>query len=115
MIVQDFDQLANDPRVMSMNQQEFDMSTNLVSDDGVLPRSVRFAAADAISNFRSEFETQRAGGGGSSSVRPILFYPDGTCQDARVILVNDRGEMKQVVLRSLTGTSRISMMEEARR
>ncbi|MBX3416074.1 MAG: hypothetical protein KF851_00605 [Pirellulaceae bacterium] len=115
MVVQDFDKLANDPRVMSMGQQEFDMTTNLVSDDGVLPRSVRFAAAEAVANSRSEFESMTAGGGGNSGVRPVLFYPDGTCQDARVILVNDRGEMKQVVLRSLTGTSRVSLMEEGQR
>ncbi len=114
MIVQDFDRLVSDPRVMSMSQADFDASTPVMSDDSVLPRNVRFAAADAIANFRSEFETRAAGGQANSSVRPVLFYPDGTSQEARVILVNERGELRQVVLRGLTGTSRVSPLQEGR-
>ncbi len=35
---------------------------------------------------------------------PILFYPDGTTSDARLVLANDRGKHVELTLRGLTGT-----------
>ncbi|MEX1224568.1 MAG: prepilin-type N-terminal cleavage/methylation domain-containing protein [Pirellulales bacterium] len=38
---------------------------------------------------------------------PILFYPDGTCSSANVLLRNRNGRLLEVSLRALTGTSRV--------
>jgi hypothetical protein len=114
MAVLDFDNVAADKNLQRMDASQFDQSTNLVSDDNLLPRGVRFAAGEAISNSRSEFVTENSKGGGSGGLRPILFYPDGTCQDARIVLSNTKGDMKQVVLRSLTGTSRTTEVQGGR-
>jgi Tfp pilus assembly protein FimT len=108
MAILDFDNLAANQSLQRMDATQFDQSTNLVSDDNLLPRGITFAAGEAISNSRSEFVTENSKGGSSGSVRPILFYPDGTCQDARIVLSNTKGDVKQVVLRSLTGSSRVT-------
>jgi len=38
---------------------------------------------------------------------PILFYPDGTCSSANLLLRNRNGRLLEVSLRALTGTSRV--------
>ena len=42
---------------------------------------------------------------------PILFYPDGTTSDARVVLRNDRGWIIEIELRGLTGVARVGRAE----
>jgi hypothetical protein len=111
MAVLDFDNVASNQSLQRMDATQFDQSTNLVSDDNLLPRGITFAAGEAISNSRSEFVTENSKSGSSGSVRPILFYPDGTCQDARIVLINAKGDVKQVVLRSLTGSSRVTEVQ----
>ncbi len=114
MAVLDFDNVASNQSLQRMNATQFDQTSNLVSDDNLLPRGVTFAAGEAISDSRSEFVTENSKGGSSGSVRPILFYPDGTCQDARIVLSNTKGDVKQVVLRSLTGSSRVTEVQGGR-
>ena len=48
------------------------------------------------------------------SMRPVLFYPDGTSQDAVILLASPRSSaVIQVELRGLTGTSsKTDVMEE---
>lgn len=71
-----------------------------------LPRGVRFVAGQAIADIRSQFEADAAGGG-AGKLKPILFYPDGSSQDAQVILANERGDAVRVVVRGLTGSTRV--------
>jgi Tfp pilus assembly protein FimT len=70
-----------------------------------LPRGVRFVAGQAIDDIRSQYEADAAGGS-SGKLKPILFYPDGSSQDAQVILANERGDVIRIILRGLTGSAR---------
>lgn len=71
-----------------------------------LPRGVRFVAGQAVADLRSQFESDSAGGA-AGKLKPILFYPDGSSQDAQIILANERGDAVRVVLRGLTGSTRL--------
>jgi prepilin-type N-terminal cleavage/methylation domain-containing protein len=76
-----------------------------------LPRGVRFVAGQAIADIRSQFESDAAGGG-AGKLKPILFYPDGSSQDAQIVLANERGDAVRVVLRGLTGSARVVRLAE---
>ena len=78
--------------------------------DGLLPVGVRFDDAQVRADTRSESLGDSGGGGGSSrpAASTILFYPDGTSQQARLRLVNDRAWYVQLDLRSLTGSATVS-------
>lgn len=80
--------------------------SNMDYSNEVLPRGVRFIAGQAMSDIRSQYE-QSTGGGAGGKLKPILFYPDGSSQDAQIVLANERGDAVRVVLRGLTGSARI--------
>ncbi len=70
----------------------------------LLENEIVFAVGESIQDSRSvdalSRSTQEYG-----VMRPVLFYPDGTSQDAAVLLQNKRGALIQINLRGLTGTS----------
>ena len=68
--------------------------------DNWLPRQVRFAAGESELDFRSVAAKEASGG---APVNAILFYPDGTSQDSRILLQDDQGSLMAVELRGLTG------------
>ena len=81
--------------------------------DGVKPESVIrelengivFVSGQAHEDSRSQMATEQATST-FSGMRPVLFYPDGTSQTARVLLQSSNSStMIQVDLRGLTGTS----------
>lgn len=72
--------------------------------ENFLPRDVRFVAGETGQDNRSESAKQNADGG--EGMEAILFYPDGTSQDARLVLQNTRGALISVELRGLTGIAR---------
>ena len=59
-----------------------------------------FVAAETLNDARSE-STREASGG--APIDAILFYPDGTAQDARILVQDERGRTMAVELRGLTG------------
>lgn len=69
-----------------------------------LPRGITFAAADSPSDARVA-QAMVENDVNLSTMRPILFYPDGTSQNATIILRNDRQELYKVTLRGLTGSA----------
>ena len=71
--------------------------------DNWLPRQVRFVASETQANARSEAAQAQ---GGSSSMNAILFYPDGTSQDAKLYLQDERRRLMAVELRGLTGLAK---------
>ncbi len=72
-------------------------------EDDLLPRGISFAGnVVAVDDRAAE---ALSAGGTDNTVRPILFYPDGTSQDARIILQNEKGGFIEVQLRGLTGLS----------
>ncbi len=71
-------------------------------EEDLLPRGVMFVGSEVATDSRSA-SVLNSGNAGSSSIRPILFYPDGTSQDAKVILRNEKQGMLAVELRGLSG------------
>ena len=71
--------------------------------DNWLPRQVRFVAGETLTDSRSESAQAVSGG---SSMDAILFYPDGTSQDAKLFLQDERGRLMAVELRGLTGLAK---------
>ena len=78
--------------------------------DDLLPRGVVFAAGQAVEDARAAQAVADVGAS-SSSVKLVLFYPDGTSQDARIYLENDKGDLRRIELRGLTGTATSSKVE----
>ena len=68
--------------------------------DNWLPREVRFVSGETELDSRSEAAKDSSG---SPTMDAILFYPDGTSQDARLRLQDERGRLMAVELRGLTG------------
>jgi prepilin-type N-terminal cleavage/methylation domain-containing protein len=69
-----------------------------------LPNGLTFAGGATSNDARAQFESE----GGSfeqPGMIPILFYPDGTSQDAQLIVANAQGDQMKIRLRGLTGLS----------
>lgn len=81
--------------------------------DESLPQGVTFVEGEAIQDARSvaaEQETTIRMG----DVRPILFYPDGSSQSARLYLKSNEDDMMEVQLRGMTGTSSTAPVNDRR-
>ncbi|MDA8562897.1 GspH/FimT family pseudopilin [Mariniblastus sp.] len=74
-------------------------------DDDLLPGGVTFVAGQTYVDARATDTSEQIGDG--SALRTILFYPDGTSQDARLTLQNEDGRIIDVTLRGLTGTASV--------
>lgn len=81
-----------------------EVRTNL--EENQLPNGIVFAEGVTSNDGRSADAFSRNGAGGSSQIKPILFYPDGTSQDARVYLRDERSNTTSVQLRGLTGIAK---------
>lgn len=71
-----------------------------------LPEGVIFLAGETLSDNRSsEIDAALAQQLARETVwsPPILFYPDGTTSDARVVLANKKRQVIEVTLRGITG------------
>ncbi len=83
-------------------------------DENELEHEIIFTTGETIQDSRSQAEMQNASVN-FADMRPVLFYPDGTSQDATVILQNQTGLAIQVNLRGLTGnatSTRLLSIEE---
>ena len=74
--------------------------------DGRLPRGITFYSGQAVEDTRSVLAAEEGNVGGAANM--ILFYPDGTCQDAELYLKNDKDLYIRVSIRSLTGVASVS-------
>jgi hypothetical protein len=101
--------VANSNRDMMAATQSTDQAASVPR---VLPEGVVFGKGEVETDARSyEIQQQMQGTGldGSSAAAPILFYPDGTTSDARIVLTNQYQKLFVVVsLRSLTGIAKVS-------
>ena len=79
-------------------------------DDDLLPGRVIFVAGQTVVDAR----VADAGPTDTSQLRTILFYPDGTSQDARLTLQNEDGRLIDVALRGLTGIASVQPRNEVR-
>ena len=73
-------------------------------EDDLLPRGIVFVVGEVVADSRGAEIMSGAGSGGA--LKPILFYPDGTSQDAIITLQNQKQAMIEVQLRGLTGRAK---------
>jgi type II secretory pathway pseudopilin PulG len=81
-----------------------------------LPQGLVFAGSAVSEDARAQFESEGASLA-ARNMTPILFYPDGTSQDAYVLVANDQGHQIRIRLRGLTGMSsaaRVGQEEQQR-
>jgi len=83
--------------------------------EATLPEGVSFAssevtAADAQGDPSQQLPSTVDDGAKSDATwsQPILFYIDGTCSNARLVLKNDRDFSIEVAIRGLTGVTTVS-------
>jgi Tfp pilus assembly protein FimT len=110
---------SNDPSATSfmdgtMPQIDARNANNPLGIAGLkLPPGIKFFSGEATTDSRSLEVTANATGmdagsgldSGSGLSQPIIFYPDGSTTDARLVLTNERFCV-QLYLRGLTGLSR---------
>lgn len=77
-------------------------------EDDLLPKGISFAAGEVSSDARSAEVLSSAQSG---ELRTVLFYPDGTSQDAKIILQNDKENFVEIQLRGLTGIAKTVRVE----
>lgn len=78
-------------------------------EEDLLPQGVIFAGSQAAVDARA---AETLGGGDGGGLRPILFYPDGTSQDARVMLQNEKNQFVEIQLRGLTGLPTVIRVDQ---
>ena len=84
-------------------------------EDNMLPNGVLFADTNVGGDARSVEVLSGTGGSGSKGgLQQILFYPDGTSQDASVVMQNEIGGVVEVQLRGLTGLSKVVRLKGLR-
>ncbi len=76
-----------------------------------LPQGLLFAGSSVSDDARAQFESENSQLAGEG-MTPILFYPDGTSQDAYVFVQNQQGEQVRIYLRGLTGMSSVIRVGE---
>jgi Tfp pilus assembly protein FimT len=93
---------------------------HLINDETAqtLPDGIEFVSGVEIADERTETIAGEVADASPESGRydtpwspPILFYPDGTTSDARVVLRNKRGWTVAVELRGLTGVAHVGRPE----
>lgn len=101
--------LSGDNQEMAAATQAADQAASMAR---ALPEGAVFVRGEVESDTRSyEIQQQMQGASNTSSTEsaPVLFYPDGTTSDARIVLTNQYQKLFVVVsLRSLTGIAKVS-------
>jgi Tfp pilus assembly protein FimT len=83
-------------------------------EDNRLPNGITFAAGEVLSDARAAEVLAGTGGSGGEGLQQILFYPDGTSQDASIVMTNEIGGIVEIQLRGLTGLSKTVRLKEMR-
>lgn len=82
-------------------------------EENVLPNGVIFSGGQSATDSRSTQLIAEFGDQGNG-LQQVLFYPDGTSQDASVVMQNQLGGLVEVQLRGLTGISRSVRLKQRR-
>jgi Tfp pilus assembly protein FimT len=82
---------------------KYRLSADPRAEDSKLPRGVVFGNLAKGEDSRAAFSD-----GGQKSDLEIVFYPDGTCSDVpELLLSNEYGMQIRLILRGLTGVTRL--------
>ena len=76
-------------------------------EENLLPNGIRFAASEVLEDSRAAELLEGTDGEAGKGLQQILFYPDGTSQDASVVLQSESGGIVEVQLRGLTGLPKV--------
>jgi Tfp pilus assembly protein FimT len=75
-----------------------------------LSEGILFSAVETLVDSRNALEIEKSGeslpsGGATSNgiSSPVLFYPDGSCTTAQIILVDPKGRRMAIQIRGVTG------------
>ncbi len=96
------------------DQQYVNQQGNSGFEDNQLPRGVNFAASEVLSDARAAEVLAGTGDSGGKGLQQILFYPDGTSQDASIVMQNEIGGIVEIQLRGLTGLSKTVRLKAMR-
>ena len=92
----------------------------LPHEEGTLPEGIRFLADNTAGSDPAALgldqQTDPLADPGGDQSTAILFYPDGTTSNARLLLADERDRALRLTLRGLTGTVTVSdaLVEESR-
>ncbi len=87
-----------------LQQQQLGLTSDY--EDDLLPGRCVFVAGETVNDARA-VDAIQSSANGNQSMQMILFYPDGTSQDAALTVQNEVGQLIDVRLRGLTGTASI--------
>lgn len=105
-----FASFAEQSKLAGERQEMVDEGNYSNFEEDLLPKGVRFSAAQADVNSRAA-AVLSTGESSDNQVGMILFYPDGTSQDAKLLFENDDQLFVQLQLRGLTGLARTVRIE----
>lgn len=95
----------------SRRQRIFDEGNHSNFEEDLLPKGVKFSGGRTDVNSRAAAVLNSSDANGNA-ISMILFYPDGTSQDAQLILENEKQFFIQLDLRGLTGMARTVRVED---
>jgi len=70
-----------------------------------LPRGIKFIDGQTLDDSRSAAMLADGSISIDRNFRPVLFYPDGTSQTARLYIQSEQEDFAEIRLRGMTGTS----------
>jgi prepilin-type N-terminal cleavage/methylation domain-containing protein len=83
-----------------------------VHDEGTLPEGIKFMTDESAESDQTASPFDQASdsptGTGDGWSDAILFFPDGTTSNARLLLSRDGGSVIRLLLRGITGTVTVS-------
>lgn len=97
--------LASSRSEIAIERRQSDFEKDL------LPRGVIFSGGETSQDNRAASLSGSPTGTQTDALQAVLFYPDGTAQDARLILENEKGNMIQIEVRGLTGLAKSVRVE----
>jgi len=100
-----FSQLPQQSGIASREQSLLNKRIYTGYEDNVLPPRIQFLGSSMEVDSR-DAQTLGEVKIDGDSIQPVLFYPDGTAQDATVYIQDNRRNRYAVVLRGLTGSAR---------
>lgn len=105
-----FSAFAEQKRLAGRRLQQVSEGTVSNFEEDLLPRGIRFFSGQTLVDSRSA-AVLADGADSDEAVAMILFYPDGTSQDARLLFENEEHLLVQLELRGLTGLARTVRVE----
>lgn len=96
------------------DRQYVNVQGNSGYEDNMLPNGIRFAPTEVLSDARGAGVLAGTEGSGGGGLQQVLFYPDGTSQDASIVMQNEIGGVVEVQLRGLTGLSKVVRLKGLR-